>query len=177
MGCSTISKKQALKLIANSSKHTHAILVSKIMRCLAKRLCENENEWELVGLLHDLDYDVVKNDMTKHGIVASEILKEKLSKTALKAIKAHDYRTGFKPKSILDKSLIAADALANFMEHSKAEKTPMKIKVLKTKLNDKSFSKPWLRKCILTCKDLGFSIDEFLKLGLEQNVYAPNYHV
>jgi len=57
-----------------------------------------------VELLHDLDYSTVRNDMSRHGIVAAESLKGKLSKSDLYAIKAHDHRTGFKSKSILDKS-------------------------------------------------------------------------
>jgi len=57
--------------------------------------------------------------MSKHGIVASEILKGKLPETCLYAIKCHDYRTGFKPKSKLDNALIVADTLAVIIEDIK----------------------------------------------------------
>lgn len=107
--------------------------------------------------------------MSRHGVVTAEILKGKLSESALYAIKAHDHRTGFKPKSILDKSLIAVDALVTFIEDTKTEKTTMKIEVLKDKLNDNFLPKPWLRKLILTCENLSLTIDEFLRLGLEQS--------
>jgi len=165
----TISREQALKLIENSSKRSHAILVSKIMRIIAKRLGKNEDEWELVGLLHDLDYGTVRNDMSKHGIVAAESLKGKLSKSALHAIKAHDHRTGFKSKSTLDKSLIAVDALAAFIEDLRIKKIPMDIKILKSRINNESLPKPWLKELILTCEDLCMSLEEFFKLGLEQS--------
>lgn|GEM_PF-3657806 len=45
-------------------------------------------------------------------------LKDKLPEKAVYAIKAHDYRTGFKPESMLDKALIAADSAAILMEKS-----------------------------------------------------------
>ncbi|MEM0096562.1 MAG: hypothetical protein QW734_09180 [Candidatus Bathyarchaeia archaeon] len=45
-------------------------------------------------------------------------MKDKLPEKAVYAIKAHDYRTGFKPESMLDKALIAADSAAILMEKS-----------------------------------------------------------
>ncbi|MDI6856628.1 MAG: HD domain-containing protein, partial [Candidatus Thermoplasmatota archaeon] len=58
-----ISKDEALRLVRGTSKYAHALMVSCIMGELARALNENEREWMLVGLLHDLDYDKVKNDM------------------------------------------------------------------------------------------------------------------
>ena len=62
-----ISKEEALHLVEVTSKRQHALITSVIMRKLAKRLGEDEEGWEIVGLLHDLDCDLVKEDMTKHG--------------------------------------------------------------------------------------------------------------
>jgi len=55
--------------------------------------------------------------------MATEKLKRILPEEAIHAIKAHDYRTGFKPKSILDKALIVADsaAILDKMKESEAE--------------------------------------------------------
>jgi putative nucleotidyltransferase with HDIG domain len=111
-----ISKEEALRLVKKSSKYSHALIVSAMMRKLAKKLGEDEEKWEIVGLLHDLDYDRVKDDMTEHGIVTSETLRGKLSEDCLYAIKSHDYRTGYKPKSKLDEALIIADTLAGIIE-------------------------------------------------------------
>ena len=74
-----ISKEESLRLIKKTSKYSHALIVSAIMRKLAERLGEDEKKWEIVDLLHDLDYDLVEDDMSRHGIIASEILKGKLS--------------------------------------------------------------------------------------------------
>ena len=46
-----ISKQEALKLIRNTSKYSHSLMVSAIMHKLAERLGENAEEWEL-SLIH-----------------------------------------------------------------------------------------------------------------------------
>lgn len=71
-----ISKEEALHEVERTSRFQHALIASAIMRKLAQKLGENEGSWELVGLLHDLDYDLVQGDMTKHGVVASEKTRE-----------------------------------------------------------------------------------------------------
>ncbi len=99
-----------------SSKHDHSQLTSSIMRVLAEFFHEDLDEWGLVGLLHDLDYDEVRSEMTRHRIVAADKLRGRLSERALHAITAHDHRTGVRPKSLLDESLIFADSLAVLIE-------------------------------------------------------------
>jgi putative nucleotidyltransferase with HDIG domain len=111
-----ISEDEAIQLIKNTSKYSHALLVSAIMVEIAKKLNEDVGLWEIVGLLHDIDYDEVKGNMQRHGIVATEKLKGRIPNDAIHAIKAHDHRTEFKPKSRLDKALIAADSMAALIE-------------------------------------------------------------
>jgi predicted hydrolase (HD superfamily) len=162
-----ISKEEAFNLVKNTSKFAHALVVSTMMRRLAERLGEDGRDWELVGLLHDLDYDETRGDMNRHGVVASERLKGRLPENCLYAIKAHDYRTGFEPKSKLDKALIATDSVAILME--KAGKTPeeLDIEVLKAELKRISSEQPWYKSNIFKCREMGLSLDEFLKLCLE----------
>ncbi|MEM3696242.1 MAG: HDIG domain-containing protein [Candidatus Bathyarchaeia archaeon] len=122
-----ISKDEALRLVKSTSKYSHVLMVSCMMKELAKALNENGEEWMLVGLLHDLDYDRVKDDMKMHGVVAAEMLKGKLPKKCLYAIKAHDYRSGIKPKSKLDKALIATDSLASLIENMRMEAEELSV--------------------------------------------------
>ena len=135
-----ISWNEAVNLVENTSKFKHSLFVSCIMAKMAKKLGENEFEWRIVGLLHDLDYDLVKGDMSKHGVTASRILSGKLSEEALYAIKAHDHRAGFTPRSLLDRSLIAADALANFTEDQGIQEVEGE-EALVAKLDDESILK------------------------------------
>lgn len=144
-----ITKEEAVKLIEGSSKYTHSILVSKIMKSLAEKFGEDEFEWELVGLLHDLDYDQVQGDMSQHGIETADILKGRLSERSLHAIRSHDFRTGVKPETLLDESLIFADSLAVFIEdqHINASTEALRIEEA---LQVEAVRKPWITKNILT---------------------------
>ena len=163
-----ISKQEALKMIKNTSKYSHSLIVSAIMRRLAERLGENAEEWEIVGLLHDLDYDQTRNDMSRHGIVASEFLKGKLPETYLYAIKCHDYRTGFKPKSKLDNALIVADTLAVIIEDIKRSgKEKLKPEEVKEKIRKISENKPWLKDNLQRIERLGLAEAEAVRLLTE----------
>ena len=162
-----MSRKEALNLIKSSSMFIHSIQVGKVMYSIAKHLNEDEKEWELVGLLHDLDYDMTVNNREKHGIIATEMLKGQLSEGALTAIKAHDHRTGFKPKNLIDKALKAADALVVFIDLVKEEGALLNLKLIKQKLNIGLKSKPWLKPLIYSCEEFGFTLDDFLRIGLE----------
>jgi len=111
-----ISKAEALKLIMGTSKYSHSLVTSAIMCKFAEKLGEDVKKWEIVGLLHDLDYDLVEGDMSKHGVIACHSLEGKIPEDCLSAIKRHDHRTGLNPKSKLDKAIIIADSLANIIE-------------------------------------------------------------
>lgn len=166
--------EQALQFLdehlSNAKKKRHSIAVAAIMKGIARRLGTSETEWELVGLLHDVDYDLVQNDMKKHGILAAEMLTGKLSEECLHAIQAHDYRAGVKPVTALDKALIATDcvwfllvrvALTNF--DGKMDR--VKPGSLRVGFENRSFP-PFLKSGISMCRDLGLTVAEFLETAL-----------
>jgi len=162
-----ISRNEALRLVRDTSKYAHALIVSVMMRELARNLGEDELEWDLVGLLHDLDYDEVGDNMSMHGVVTSERLKGRLSEDCLYAIKAHDHRTGFKPKSRLDKALIAADSLAVLIEKTGKKPEELDVVRLRAELENISASQRWHKGNILKCEDIGLNLNEFLQLCLD----------
>jgi len=170
-----ISKEEALGLIRRTTKYSHALLTSLMMRRLAEMFGEDEERWEIVGLLHDLDYDQVKDeDMTKHGIVAAEALKRKLTEDQLYAIRSHDYRSGFKPKSCLDKALIISDSLAVLIEEVKAQN----LEDIETAITRISAKRTWLRKNLGMCDEIGINIDQLLKISRETlNLYFGNRYL
>ena len=168
-----ISKTEAIDLIKNTSKFNHSIIVSSLMGKLAEKLGGSILEWELVGLLHDLDFDEARSDMSKHGVIAAQRLKDELPEHCLYAIKAHDYRTGFEPKSRLDHALVAVDSLALLMEEVQGDLEKPDKQDLKDKLERLSSEEPWHKSNIQQCKELGLSLDEFFELALipdEKNI-------
>ena len=89
-----ISRKAAIELLKKYNKDPfhlrHALTVEAVMRWYAKELgyADEEDFWELVGLLHDIDFEVYPEE---HCIKAPEMLgwppDEVLQKT-LDAMKA-----------------------------------------------------------------------------------------
>ena len=130
-------------MIEGSPRHAHSVLVGRVMAILARRLGGDEGEWELVGLLHDIDYDSVPGDMTLHGVRAAESLAEKISDEGLDAIRSHDHRTGFKPRGPLAESLRFADAVAVLVEDQEL-RGPKDEAALESALRLESSGKPWI---------------------------------
>ncbi len=110
-----MEREDALRLIEKSSRREHSLLVSRIMVVLSDAHGENVTEWELAGLLHDLDYDATVDERGLHGIKAAEALSGLLDEAVLHAIKSHDHLSGHQPSSLLDHSLRFADAVSTLL--------------------------------------------------------------
>jgi hypothetical protein len=89
------------------------------MRVLAEKWGQDNQLWEMVGVLHDIDWDETREAKENHGIEAATRLEGKLPADALHAIMSHDYRTGIEPESVLDDALIFSDALAHIFNGMK----------------------------------------------------------
>jgi len=142
-----ISKRDALRLIEENSRRDHMLLVGRIMAVLAGGLGGSRGLWETVGNLHDLDYDLTMDDRSKHGVLAANMLREKLPEEALYAVMSHDHRAGFTPFSKLDHSLVYADALAVLAEEGGLEK-PVTGEALEAALTRLSAEQPWIRETL-----------------------------
>ncbi len=160
------------RYVKNEKLIKHMIAVSAIMEKLAEVLNEDSKLWKLVGLLHDIDYELTQNDFSKHGILAVEILKDKLPENALSAIKAHNEMTGHKDDSKLAIALRAADAVSGLivatalvMPNKKVSE--VKVETLLKKFKQKDFARGVKRDRILECEKLGISLEEFLRIALE----------
>lgn len=164
-----ISWDEAVNLVENSSKFKHSLFVSCIMAKIAKKFGENEFEWRLVGLLHDLDYDETKSARNKHGVVAAKSLEGRLPERCLYAIKSHDYRKGFKPKTKLDKAIIIVDSLVVLIEELEKHEE-LNVELLKAEIERVSDEKPWIKTNILRCKEIKLSLSQLLQLCIEYRI-------
>lgn len=165
-------KLRLSQYVKNPNLMKHMIAVSAIMRSLARHLNEDEELWEAVGLLHDIDYEKVNDDWGKHGLVSAEIVQDLLPESALHAIKAHNPRTGVEIESRLDTALISADALSGLIIATALMMPNKKIaevreKSLENKFRDRSFARGVDRGNIMLCERLGISLTDFFSLGLE----------
>ncbi len=175
-----ISREEALQLLfkylKNDKMRKHCLAVEAIMRRLARRLGKDEAVWGLVGLLHDLDYDLVGRDMKLHGAKAAELLGDMLPEELLKVIAGHNEHTGVTPTSeegqIMVKALKAADqasglivATALVMPNKKLSE--VRVESLLKKMKSKDFARGVDRSKITGVEELGIPLQEFLGLSLE----------
>ncbi len=135
-------------MLRGNSMRSHAVIVSRLMRALAPMLGGNSADWELVGLLHDLDHDLVGDDKSRHGPMAAEMLAGRLPEASLRAIRVHDYRSGLRPTTILDRSLIFADSLARLIEDQMI-RPPCTPSILLNAIREECASKPWIGENVL----------------------------
>jgi len=172
-----ISREEALKLIdeylKNPNLKKHVLAVEAIMAALAEKLGEDVEKWRLIGLLHDLDYEITSDDFSKHGIKTVEILGDKIDENMREAIMAHNFEnTGVEPKSLVAKALIAADAvsgliIATALVMPSKKLHEVKLKTLKKKFKDKSFARGSKRERILMCEEIGIPLVDFLEISLK----------
>lgn len=124
----------------------HAQAVAAAMRAYARKFGEDEEDWGVVGLLHDFDYEQYP-DPTDHPLVGSRILQEKgYPEEIIYAIKSHAQYLELPRKSLMDKTLFAVDELCGFITAvtlvrpgKKVAEVP--IKSVKKKLKDKAFAR------------------------------------
>ncbi len=75
-----ITKERADELVEEYIKEPmtklHLLESEAIMRELAGYLNEDEEKWGIIGLLHDIDWDLTKSNHEQHCIKAQEILRQ-----------------------------------------------------------------------------------------------------
>jgi putative nucleotidyltransferase with HDIG domain len=94
---------------------THALAVEGVMRHFARLLGEDEEKWGVVGLMHDIDYQMFPD---QHCIKAREILQEHgVDDEYIHAIMSHGYGicSDVKPEHIMEKVLFTVDELAGLI--------------------------------------------------------------
>lgn len=172
-----MNRQEALQLLKEYLKTKnlvkHCLAVEVVMRRLARHLGEDEELWGLAGLLHDIDYDMTKDNPEQHSIKGAEILAERgLPDELVYAVKVHNEMHGLPRKSRLDKALYATDPLTGLIVAAaliRPEKKLAAVDVpfLQKKFGEKAFARGANREQIQSCSELGLTLEEFLGLGLE----------
>ena len=147
----TINRNQALELLKKYNKEEfhlrHAYTVEAVMRWFANELgyAEDEDFWGLVGLLHDIDFEMFPEEHCKK---APELLAEiGTSDEMVHAIVCHSFGhcTDVEPEHEMEKVLYATDELTGLIwayALMRPEKNcvDMKVKSLKKKFKDLKFA-------------------------------------
>ena len=86
------------------------------MRAYARKFGEDEEQWGLVGMLHDLDYERHPDLETGHPRVAlKELEAQGFSPEFVRAVASHADFLGVSRDSAMEKTLFAVDELTGFV--------------------------------------------------------------
>jgi putative nucleotidyltransferase with HDIG domain len=153
----------------------HMLSVETAMRAYAAKAGGDVEEWGLVGLLHDFDYQRYPNLETGHPVTGVNFLREQgWPEPILKAILAHaDERTGVIPETPMEKTLVAVDELTGlvaavaFVRPSK-NIADVELKSIKKKWKEKGFAAGVHREEIEHhTANLGVPLDEHIEFVLK----------
>jgi len=172
-----MTRKEAFEFLKENIKNDklikHSLAVEAIMRALAKKFNQNEEDWGLAGLLHDIDYEKTKNDPQKHSILGAEMLKEKgIKEEICEAVRVHNEAHGIEPKTLMEKALFVVDPLSGLIVASALVLPSKKLKDLKVenvlnRFKEKSFARGAKREIIKKCEEyLSLSLEEFIEIAL-----------
>ncbi len=159
--------------IGNINLRKHCYAVAAVMKSLASHFDEDENLWEIAGLVHDIDYE--KNP-EGHPLEGLKILEgEGFPKEVVEATAAHawGYREGLpEPKNNLEWSLYCCDELTGFivavtLVRPEKDISQVTVENILSKWNSKSFAAGVNRKQIEMCEEkLGMELPRFIGIAL-----------
>ena len=167
-----LSREQALALLQKYNKEPfhiqHALTVEGVMRWYAQQNGENVDFWGLVGLLHDIDFELYPE---QHCQVAPRLLSEiDASEDMVHAICSHGFGLccDVEPANLMENILFTVDELTGLigaaarMRPSKSV-MDMELSSLKKKFKDKKFAAGCSRDVIKQgAERLGWTLDEVL---------------
>ena len=172
------TREQAWDLLTKYNKDTfhlrHAITVEHVMGWYARELGYGDREafWSLVGLLHDLDFEMWPEE---HCEKSQELMRQAgVEEELIRATACHGWglRVDIKPEHEMEKVLYASDELtgligaAALMRPSKST-ADMELKSLKKKFKDKKFAAGCSRDVIANgAQLLGWDLDKLLDMTL-----------
>ncbi len=158
--------------VENANLIKHMLATEAIMRALARRLGEDEEEWGLTGLLHDIDVEVTGDDASAHSRVGADMARRLgAGETMADAILRHNEVHGVPLETKLDRALFCGDPLtglitAGALVMPDRKLATLKVKSVRKRFKAKGFAAGANREQIARCSDLGIGLDEFIEIGV-----------
>jgi putative nucleotidyltransferase with HDIG domain len=166
------TREAALELFKKYNKTEsllkHALSVEAVMRYMAKKAGEDEDKWGIIGLIHDLDYEMYPE---QHCKMTEKILTENnWPPEYIRAVMSHGWglATDVEPLTRLEKTIYAMDELTGLVATSALVRPSksvldMEARSVKKKWTDRKFAAGVDRSVIEKgATILGVSLDELI---------------
>ncbi len=174
-----MTKEDALAILdqlgnsPNMKKHALAcgFAMRKLYQEFADKNSENADNWEIVGLLHDADYEMTQKSQELHTEETTKKLQEIGADPAIiKAVRAHCDKA---PRdTLMAKTIYAVDELTGLIVACALVQPNKKLKSVTVdsvmrKFKDKAFARGANREQIKSCEqELGIPLEEFIVITL-----------
>jgi predicted hydrolase (HD superfamily) len=166
------TRAEALDLLKQYNKSEsllkHAFAVEGVMRYMARKSGEDEEKWGIIGLIHDLDYEMYPD---QHCKMTEIILREhKWPEEYIRAVLSHGWGLAsvVEPVTRLEKTIYAFDELTGLVATSALVRPTksvldMEARSVRKKWTDKRFAAGVDRSVIEKGAGmLGLSLDEMI---------------
>ncbi|MFH0951184.1 MAG: lysine--tRNA ligase [bacterium] len=163
---------------ANTLKHCRATAV--IMQALAKQLQQDAEAWGIIGLLHDIDWELTKADPSQHCVKAVDILKQAgASQFLINSVISHCYghpqisayadkeRSGQLQHLLAAAETITGLIVATALVRPDKKLVEVELSSLQKKYKTPSFAANCSRQIIMECEQADLPLEEFMKISLE----------
>jgi len=173
-------RNEAWELLCEYTKgdslRKHALAVEAAMRACVKRYGsadDDEDEWGMVGLLHDFDYEMFPT-ADQHPFTGANILCGRgYSERFIRAIMGHATYTGVPRDTAMARALFATDELCGFLVACALVRPTkslddLEVSSVKKKLKDKAFARSVNRDDIWQgIGELGADRDEHIRFVID----------
>jgi lysyl-tRNA synthetase class 2 len=171
-----LSRAEAMALfdenVTSDFLRKHCLASAAVMEAIAERFQKDRDTYWCMGLLHDLDFDRVK-EPTLHTRETVEILKSRGLKDEriLTAILSHNEALGVPRTRWLDFALSCGETITGLVMASALVLPDKKLASLEGKsvvkrMKKKDFARQVSREAILQCEKIGLPIEEFCDLAV-----------
>lgn len=171
-----ISRENSLKLlnqhVKNANMLKHCLASEAVLRALALKLNQDQEEWGIAGLLHDVDVEITNGDPYQHGPYAAGMLDGLLTPEAVDAIVMHnEVATGKERSTVFQHALAAGETITGLIMATALVYPDKKLASVKTKsitkrMKEKAFAASVNRNNILECEKIGIPLQDFAEMSL-----------
>ncbi|HMF56615.1 MAG TPA: HD domain-containing protein [Pyrinomonadaceae bacterium] len=175
------TREEAWELLCEYTKgdslRKHALAVEAAMRAAAQKYGgadADPDEWGIVGMLHDFDYEMFPDPEGGHPWKGSNILCGRgYPDRIIRAIMGHATYTGVARDTTMAKALFATDELCGFLVacalvRPSRSLDDLEVSSVKKKLKDKAFARTVNRDDIRQgVEELGVDLDEHIRFVIE----------
>lgn len=173
--------KILIKYLKNKNLIKHCLAAEAAMKAIYKEVNKDsydpneEKIWGIVGLLHDVDYEIAQQEgkLDQHGLLIFNKEPDSIPEPIAHAIKSHNYEmTKVLPQSKMDWAISCCDQLTGLivacaLVHPQRKLAAINTQFVLNRMGEKSFARGAMREPIKLCEEkLGIPLEEFIGITL-----------